>query len=115
MEDTSSTAVLASNSTSDASTSRTNKDSPRRKFKKQSSNQSNTHQPAKYRRQDAKFTYGNYNRYYGYRNPAKEEDCRILGFEREWFDEIFDIFEDRNLSQDLTYMLHNTPLDVRVG
>ena len=87
LEDISSNAVLASNLTSDASTSRTNKDSPRRKFKKQSSNQSNTQQPAKYRRQDAKFTYGNYNRYYGYRNPAKEEDCRILGFEREWFDE----------------------------
>lgn len=33
-----------------------------------------------------KFIYGNYNRYYGYRNPASEKDHRIECFKQEWFE-----------------------------
>jgi len=32
------------------------------------------------------FQYGNYNRYYGYRNANKEKDKRIDVFKREWFE-----------------------------
>lgn len=34
----------------------------------------------------AKFIYGNYSRYYGYRNPALEEDHRLKCFKKEWFE-----------------------------
>ncbi|XP_052759676.1 7SK snRNA methylphosphate capping enzyme-like [Mya arenaria] len=33
-----------------------------------------------------KFIYGNYNRYYGYRNPAMEEDKRLKILKQEWFE-----------------------------
>lgn len=33
-----------------------------------------------------KFQYGNYNKYYGYRNPSKSEDPRMHFLRREWFE-----------------------------
>ncbi|KAK2816083.1 hypothetical protein Q7C36_022354 [Tachysurus vachellii] len=35
--------------------------------------------------QQKKFQYGNYNQYYGYRNPGASEDVRIRVFKPEWF------------------------------
>ena len=40
----------------------------------------------KFREKDKKFQYGNYNRYYGYRNPNMAEDDRIEYLQREWFE-----------------------------
>lgn len=33
-----------------------------------------------------KFQYGNYNKYYGYRNPGCSEDLRVRVFQPEWFE-----------------------------
>lgn len=33
-----------------------------------------------------KFIHGNYNRYYGYRNPEAEDDHRMHSFRKEWFE-----------------------------
>ena len=38
------------------------------------------------RKKCLKFIYGNYSRYYGYRNPTLEEDKRLKCFNREWFE-----------------------------
>ncbi|KAM9348102.1 7SK snRNA methylphosphate capping enzyme [Symphorus nematophorus] len=35
--------------------------------------------------QKKKFQYGNYNKYYGYRNPGASEDPRVRVFRPEWF------------------------------
>lgn len=43
---------------------------------------SRPHQPQHQRK---KFVYGNYNKYYGYRNPGASEDLRIRVFKPEWF------------------------------
>ncbi|XP_066578416.1 7SK snRNA methylphosphate capping enzyme [Amia ocellicauda] len=37
------------------------------------------------RRQKGKFQYGNYNKYYGYRNPGWSEDPRVRWLRPEWF------------------------------
>lgn len=37
-------------------------------------------------RRNTKFIYGNYNRYYGYRNPETEEDHRLGCMRQEWFE-----------------------------
>lgn len=36
--------------------------------------------------QKKKFQYGNYNKYYGYRNPSNSEDTRVRLLRREWFE-----------------------------
>ena len=38
-----------------------------------------------YRPKDKLFIYGNYNRYYGYRNPNHTDDPRLKCFRKEWF------------------------------
>jgi 7SK snRNA methylphosphate capping enzyme len=57
---------------------------PVRKFKRQISQKSD--KPQKKNRRNTKFIYGNYNRYYGYRNPEAEEDNRLECMKREWFE-----------------------------
>lgn len=42
------------------------------------------HQP--HNQAKKKFQYGNYNKYYGYRNPSKSEDPRVHFLRREWFE-----------------------------
>lgn len=42
------------------------------------------HQP--HNQAKRKFQYGNYNKYYGYRNPSKSEDPRVHFLRREWFE-----------------------------
>uniref|UniRef100_A0A8C6SZW1 RNA methyltransferase n=1 Tax=Neogobius melanostomus TaxID=47308 RepID=A0A8C6SZW1_9GOBI len=41
--------------------------------------------PHQSQHQRKKFLYGNYNKYYGYRNPGASEDLRIRIFKPEWF------------------------------
>lgn len=40
----------------------------------------------KFREKDRKFQYGNYSRYYGYRNPNMSDDDRIEYLKKEWFE-----------------------------
>lgn len=51
------------------------------------------HQPHHNKSQHKKFQYGNYNKYYGYRNPCASEDPRIRVFHPEWFEgkEVLDL------------------------
>lgn len=37
-------------------------------------------------RKEKLFIYGNYNRYYGYRNPNSSQDLRLKCFKKEWFE-----------------------------
>ncbi|KAJ7379579.1 hypothetical protein OS493_013974 [Desmophyllum pertusum] len=41
--------------------------------------------PGKHDRKEKLFIYGNYNRYYGYRNPQCSQDLRLKCFKKEWF------------------------------
>nr|XP_002129700.1 7SK snRNA methylphosphate capping enzyme-like [Ciona intestinalis] len=40
-----------------------------------------------FKKNNARFQYGNYSQYYGYRNPKKFQDCRMTCLKREWFKE----------------------------
>lgn len=58
------------------------------------SNQQKPNQPHQHQQKHKKkFQYGNYNQYYGYRNPGAIEDIRIRVFKQEWFQgkEVLDI------------------------
>lgn len=48
-------------------------------------NTRNGNQQKPNQQQQKKFQYGNYNQYYGYRNPGAIEDARIHVFKPEWF------------------------------
>ena len=50
---------------------------------------------------------GNYNRYYGYRNPGQQEDPRIKHFKAEWFEEkrVLDI--GCNIGESFIYAIKN--------
>jgi 7SK snRNA methylphosphate capping enzyme len=54
------------------------------KYKKYNKNKSKSKGPH-FRLKDSKFRYGNYNRYYGYRN-THQTDARFDCFKREWFE-----------------------------
>ncbi|KAK3105248.1 hypothetical protein FSP39_020775 [Pinctada imbricata] len=56
--------------------------SPIKRFKKQGSQK---HVLPKYQK-NPKFSHGNYNRYYGYRNPDAEHDQRLICFKKDWFE-----------------------------
>ena len=55
------------------------------KMKKTVSVTTSSNKPPNFRSKDTNFSHGNYNRYYGKRNP-EEEDDRLRIFQREWFD-----------------------------
>lgn len=42
--------------------------------------------PKKRKGKDKLFIYGNYNRYYGYRNPQCSQDLRLKCFNKDWFE-----------------------------
>ena len=50
-------------------------------------------EPSKAKEKSNKFQYGNYNQYYGYRNPGNIEDLRLQYFKNSWFEdkEVLDI------------------------
>lgn len=59
----------------------------RSRYRRQSScMSSHSSEPAKGKPKEAKFIYGNYDRYYGYRNPDAVEDQRLACFRPEWIE-----------------------------
>lgn len=58
----------------------------KRKYKRQRSNEDGGAKKTlpKFHEQNKRFQYGNYNRYYGYRNPDKD-DPRLSYLRKEWF------------------------------
>ena len=50
------------------------------------SEETNKKQNIRFREKDKRFQYGNYNKYYGYRNPDMSEDYRTEYMKREWFE-----------------------------
>ena len=73
------------------------KESPKRKRERKSSRhksgasmcdaseQSKQKANVKFNEKAKKFSYGNYSKYYGYRNPSKQEDVRLQYFDKSWF------------------------------
>lgn len=55
--------------------------------------QQNLVPPKKYNPKNEHFQYGNYNKYYGYRNPDQTPDVRLDFLKRDWFEgkEVLDI------------------------
>lgn len=55
--------------------------------------QQNLQPPKKFNPKNELFQYGNYNKYYGYRNPDQTPDIRLEYLRREWFEgkEVLDI------------------------
>ncbi|KAG7164580.1 7SK snRNA methylphosphate capping enzyme-like [Homarus americanus] len=55
--------------------------------------QQNLQPPKKFNPKNELFQYGNYNKYYGYRNPDQTPDVRLEYLKREWFEgkEVLDI------------------------
>ncbi|CAH1774200.1 unnamed protein product [Owenia fusiformis] len=50
--------------------------------------ESKTQQQKSSQKKGNKFVYGNYNRYYGYRNPHSEEDNRLNLMKSRWFEDM---------------------------
>lgn len=57
----------------------------KRKHGKRGGKEGSKEGKARFRPKDTQFQYGNYNRYYGYRNAHAEEDPRLCCMRREWF------------------------------
>lgn len=60
--------------------------SPKKQKIAKSAESSQSGQLRKSDKSSMKFVYGNYNRYYGYRNPCMEEDKRMNSLKKEWFE-----------------------------
>ncbi|RWS15324.1 7SK snRNA methylphosphate capping enzyme-like protein [Dinothrombium tinctorium] len=56
------------------------------RFQKKGFEKFNKGKKHNFKQRDARFRYGNYNRYYGYRNPPNCEDVRLANFKRTWFE-----------------------------
>ncbi|MPC27082.1 7SK snRNA methylphosphate capping enzyme [Portunus trituberculatus] len=66
---------------------------PRHHTERPHLSQQNLQPPRSYNPKSELFQFGNYNKYYGYRNPDQTPDVRLEYLKREWFDgrEVLDI------------------------